>query len=213
MKSFNPSLRTFLARALAPILVARLVVPLAGCGPAADSKSPATTTPSSKSTAAKSGLTLKSDGLMIDASTGTSMLPGYAIQPLSFRIMSGWVNQEKFKLANQETDPAEKRKKLMKTFGLVTLQVSAAKAAPGTYQLAPEGKGPQTGSVDIDKNEDAGIAHNYTAQSGTLNIKSVTMNDAGKQVSTVEGSFEGQFKSAQGDSRAFSGSFQLVPKN
>ena len=173
--------------------------------------SPATK-PASKASGAQNGIALKSDGLAIDAQTATALLGGYSTQPLSFQIMSGWVDKEKIRLANQETDKAEKRKKAMGTFGTLTVQVAAAKAEPGTYQLTPKEGAPQTGKVTINQAKDAGIAAAYTSQSGTLTIKSVAINDAGK-VAAVEGAFEGQFKSDKGDSRAFSGSFLVAPKD
>ena len=207
MKTFRLFPQPFLARALLPALIGGLALSLAGCDRSADSASPAKTT-ASKATAAASGITLQGEGVAIDAPAATA---GYSTEPLSFRIMSGWVDQEKIKLANQETDPAEKRKKAMGTFGTVTLQIAAVQAAPGSYQLAPQAGAPQTGTVILDAAKGAGIAHDYTSQSGTLTIQSVTMNDTGKQVKAVTGTFDGQFHSEQGDSRAFSGSFRFIP--
>ena len=228
MKSLHPLVRPlqpFLARALLPVLIGGLAMSLAGCDRAADSASAANTAASPSGAAQKGsttsatdntmGITLKSDGLAIDAPAATALLGGYSQEPLSFRIMSGWVNHEKIKLANQETDPAEKRKKAMGTFGTITLEVAAAKAAPGTYQLAPEGGTPQAGTVSINKAADAGIANAYTSQSGTLTIQSVSMEGSGNlsKVAAVEGTFDGQFSSDAGDSRAFSGSFRFRPKD
>ena len=210
MKTFRPFSQLFLARAFLPALIGGLALSLAGCDRSADSASPAKTT-ASKATAAASGITLQGEGVAIDAPAATALLGGYSTEPLSFRIMSGWVDQEKIKLANQETDPAEKRKKAMGTFGTVTLQIAAVQAAPGSYQLAPQAGAPQTGTVILDAAKGAGIAHDYTSQSGTLTIQSVTMNDTGKQVKAVAGTFDGQFHSDQGDSRAFSGSFRFIP--
>lgn len=73
----------------------------------------------------------------------------------------------------------------MASFGLITLQVAADKAEPGTYSWVS--KAPKTskesttdtGTVIIDKAKDAGLADDYTSQSGTLTIKSVAKNDNG----------------------------------
>ena len=233
MKSFRPLVNPvqlfppFLAHALLPVLLGGLAMALAGCDSASDNASSATSTPANPASgnssagrtgsAGTTGITLKGEGLAIDAPAATALLGGYSTEPLSFRIMSGWVNHEKIKLANQEPDPAEKRKKAMGTFGTVTLEVAAAKAAPGTYQLAPEGGAPQAGTVTINKAADAGIANAYTSQSGTLTIKSVTMDSSGgggiSKVTAVEGSFDGQFSSDGGDSRAFNGNFRFHPKD
>lgn len=219
MKPLHPlvhRLQPLLARALLPVLIGGLALSLAGCDRAADNASASTAQKGSTTgTTSATGITLKSDGLAIDAPAATALLGGYSREPLSFRIMSGWVNHEKIKLANQESDPAEKRKKAMGTFGTITLEVAAAKAAPGTYQLAPKGGKPQTGTVSINKAADAGIADAYTSQSGTLTIQSVTMEGSGNlsKVAAVEGTFDGQFSSDAGDNRAFSGSFRFRPKD
>lgn len=217
MKSFRPFPQRFLCRALVPVAVASLAMSLAGCGQSADSESPAKSA-SSKATSSKGGLTLKGDDLLIEAATATAMLGGYSQQPLSVRIMSGWVNTEKAKRANQESNEAEKRKQAMGSFGLMTIQISADQAEPGTYQLVPKapkvakGSVSETGTVIIDEDKGAGLAGDYTSQSGTLTIKSVAKNDKGG-VTGVEGSFDGKFGSDAGDSRAFSGSFRYAPKD
>ncbi|AVO41516.1 hypothetical protein C6571_09615 [Simplicispira suum] len=126
------------------------------------------------------------------------------------RILGGWVDKAKAKKASQETDPAEKRKQAMGSFGTLSLQIAAGKAEPGTYQMGPEGQGPQSGTVVIGEAKEAGLAGDYTSKSGTLTIKSVTME--GKKLSAIEGMFDGQFGSNAGDSRAFSGQFQISPK-
>lgn len=224
MQSFRPFVQPFLARTLWPLVVSGLALSLAGCDRAADnapaataaasnsSNSSSASQPSALQKGAASGITLKSEGVAIDATAAPALLGGYASEPLSFRIMSGWVNQEKIQLANQETDPAEKRKKAMGTFGTITLEVAASEATPGTYQLAPEGGKPQTGTVGIQKAASAGIASAYTSQSGTLTVQSVTMDATGK-VAAIEAEFDGQFSSDAGDSRAFSGSLRFLPKN
>ena len=206
MKFFRLAPRHFLARALLPLMIGGLAVALSGCGAADDDGS------SSKAAANKNGVTIKGDGLMINATASASTLPGFLRQPLSTRIMSGWVDEEKIRRANKETDPAEKKKLSLGSFGLLTLQLAAGKPEAGTYQLVPEGKDPESGTVIIDKSEDAGLADNYTSHSGMLTIKSVTMSENGKSVKAVEGSFDGEFKSDDGDSRAFSGNFRYVPK-
>ena len=222
MKYFRPFPRLSLARALLPVMIGGLALSLAGCDRSADSKSSAKTTSSkttsSKATNSKGGLTLKGDGLTIEAATATAMLRGYSIQPLSVRIMSGWVNTEKAKRSNQETDQAEKMKQAMSSFGILTVQVSADKTEPGTYQLVPKapkvakGSVSETATVIIDKAKEAGLPDDYTSQSGTLTIKSVAKNDKGG-VSGVEGTFDGKFGSDAGDSRAFSGDFRYFPKD
>lgn len=220
MKSFRHFPHHFLARALLPIVIGGLALTLAGCDGSADTKSTAKTT-SSKAAGSKSGgLTLKGDGLTIEAATATAMLRGYSSQPLSVRIMSGWVNTDKAKRASKEKDEAEKRKQAMGSFGILTVQIAADKAEPGTYQLVPKApkvsktskeSATQTGTIIIDEAKDAGLAGDFTSQSGTLTIKSVAKNDNGG-VAGVEGQFDGQFSSDAGDSRAFSGSFRYVPK-
>lgn len=226
MQSFRPFVQPFLARALWPVVVSGLALSLVGCDRAADnataSNAPAATTAASNSSSASqpspapkgagAGITLKGEGVAIDATAAPALLGGYSSEPLSFRIMAGWVNQEKIQLANQEADAAEKRKKAMGTFGTITLEVAASEATPGTYQLAAEGGKPQTGTVGIQKAASAGIASAYTSQSGTLTVQSVTMDATGK-VAAIEGAFDGQFSSDAGDSRAFSGSFRFLAKN
>ncbi len=234
LRPLSPPLRRlFLDRPLRAVLLGGLAVSLAGCGREVDIEAPSTT-PSPKlesadsadsapasapptqavrqTAVAVSGITLRSGGVALDAPAATALLGGYSTEPLSFRIMSGWVDNEKTMLTNQETDEASKGNKAMETFGTLTVQVAAAKAEPGTYQLAPKEGDPQTGTVIIDKAEGVGIASAYTSQSGTLTIKSVAMSDIGI-LAAVDGSFDGQFKSEEGDSRTFSGSFRLAAKN
>lgn len=221
MKSFRPFPHRFLARALLPVMLGGLAASLVGCGRSGGDESPAKTSASkaakSKATASKAadstnGMVLKGDGLSLEANAGTAMLNGYSPHPLSVRIMGGWVNQDTAKRSNQETDEAAKRKLAMASFGMLTINIAAGKAEPGTYPLVPKGKDPQTGTVVIDEDKGAGLAGDYTSQSGTLTIKSVVMNDSGTAVAGVEGSFDGQFSSDAGDSRAFSGSFRYAPK-
>lgn len=203
----------FCARSFLPLVVAGLAVSLAGCGPSSDAKSAPTSPPeitSSKAKISERGFTIKGDGLAIDATASAAILPSYSSQPLSVRILGGWVDKAKAKKASQETDPAEKRKQAMGSFGTLSLQIAAGKAEPGTYQMGPEGQGPQSGTVVIGETKEAGLAGDYTSKSGTLTIKSVTME--GKKLSAIEGMFDGQFGSNAGDSRAFSGQFQISPK-
>lgn len=210
MKFFPTGRRTVLARALLPVLIGGMAASLAGCG-TADSD-----TPSSKSSAvsidSQNGITIKSDGLAIEATTATAILRGYSTQPLSVRIMGGWIDRENAKRAGQTSDEAEQRKQAMASFGTLIVQVAAGKAEPGSYQLAAEGDSPEAGTVVIDKAKSAGLDSNYTSQSGTLTIKSVTMKDGGS-VEAVQGTFDGQFASEEGDSRAFSGSFRFDPND
>lgn len=216
MKSFRPFPLRFLARAILPVMVAGLAVSLAGCSPSADDNKVPTQASAKKAADSKGGFTLKGDGLDLDAATGTAMMRGFSPQPLSVRIMSGWVDTEKAKRAAQETDEAEKKKLAMGSFGLLTLQIAADKAEPGTYRLLPKapkaapGGASDTGTVIIDRSEDAGLDNAYTSQSGTLTITAVTRNDSGV-VTGVEGKFDGQFGSDAGDSRGFSGGFRFTP--
>ena len=206
MKFFRLAPRQIVARALLPLMIGGLAVSLSGCGAADGDES------SSKAAGNKNGVTIKGEGLVINATASSSTLPAYIVRPLSTRIMSGWVDEEKIKRANKETDPAEKKKLTMSSFGTLTLELAAGKPEAGTYQLVPEGKDPEHGTVIINKSEDAGLAGEYTSQSGTLTIKSVTMSEGGNSVDAVEGSFDGQFKTNEGDSRAFSGTFLYAPK-
>lgn len=213
MTNFHPTPRRRFAYAFAPVLIAGLAVSLVGCGAGDDREAPASTA-SNAAPGAGNGVTIKGDGLTIDGIASTAILQGYLSQPLSVRIMSGWVDKDKARRANQEADEAEKRKQAVASFGLLTLQVAAGTAAPGTYQLAAEEGGAQSGMVIIDKDEDAGLAGDYISQSGTLTIKSVVMSESSviPKVTAVEGTFDGQFASDAGDSRAFSGNFRFVPK-
>lgn len=197
MSRFRLTSRFSLAHAVLALLIGGLAVSLPASG-AASGKS--------------GGITLKSDALVIEATSAPAILRGQLRQPLSFRVMGGWVDKAKIQRANQETDEAEKRKQARASFGLLTLQVAAGKTEPGIYQLAPSGKGAQGGTVVIKKAKDAGLATDYTSQSGTLTIHSVVMNASGSAVAAVEGTFDGDFRSSGGDSRAFSGHFQFVPK-
>lgn len=205
MKLFPSAPRSLLARALLPLMIGGIALSLAGCG-GTDSGDTA-----SKNSGPQNGVTLKGDGLAIDATTSAALLRGYSGQPLSVRIMSGWVDQERIARANQITDEAEKRKESMGSFGLLTVQVSAGAAEPGTYQLAAEDGDAQSGTVIIDRDKDAGLDTTYTSQSGTLTIKSVAMDDS--SVDGLEGSFDGQFAGEDGDTRALSGTFLFVPKD
>ena len=221
MNVFRPAPRPLFARLILPALIGGLALSIAGCSGtdsgSSTGSSPATSSSksSSKTAGSPNGVTLKGEGLSIDATSTANLMRGYSTEPVSFRMMSGWVDNEKIALANKETDEAEKRKKAIGSFGILTLQVAAGAASPGTYQLAAEEDAPTTGTVIIDKSEDAGIAHQYTSQSGTLDIKSVDVDDSGvtAKVTAVEGTFDGTFASDDGDTRDFSGSFRFVPKD
>lgn len=206
MTCFRSTLPRRLTRTLLSLVVGGLAVALpVGTASGADA-------PASKASRKSGGVTIKGDGLMLEATAAPAILRGQLAQPLSFRVMGGWVNQAKIQRANQETDEAEKRKQARGSFGLLSLQVAAGKIEPGTYQLVPNGKDPKSGTVIIKKAQDAGLASDYTSQSGTLTIQSMTMNTSGSAVAAVQGSFDGQFRGAGGDSRAFSGQFSFVPK-
>lgn len=209
MTSSNLAARPFFVRAFLSIAAAGLVATLAGCGPSSDAK-PASTAAPAKVETADQGFILKSDDLTIDATVSAGLLPGYSTQPLSLRIMGGWVDRARIKRANEETDPEERKKQAMGSFGTLTLQIAAGKAEPGTYQLGPEGDDPQTGTVVIGEAEELGLADEYTSQSGTLTVKSITMGN--RSPDAIEGTFDGQFGSSAGDSRVFSGQFQISPK-
>lgn len=208
MMSSSPTSRSFRARAFLWVIVAGLTAALAGCGPASEAKSPSSTA-STKTKSTERGFTLQSDGLRIDATKSAALLPSHSSQALSLRIMGGWVDQARIKRANQETDPAKKKQLAMGSFGTIALQIGAGKPEPGTYQLVPEGKDPQTGTIVIGQAKSAGLADEYTSKSGTLTVRSVTMD--GKKLLTIDGAFEGQFDSEEGDSRTFSGQFQFFP--
>lgn len=208
MTASSPAVRPFFAGAFLSLAVAGLLATLAGCGPSSDTKSAATAAPAQAETA-KQGFILKSDGLTIDATVSAGLLPAYSTQPLSLRIMGGWIDRAQINSANKEADPEEKKKQAMGSFGTLNLQIAAGKAEPGTYQLGPEGDDPQAGTVVIGQNKDLGLDE-YTSQSGTLTIQSVTMGDRGP--AAIQGTFDGQFGSSAGDSRAFSGQFQFSPK-
>ena len=203
MKFFPSVSQTLLSRALLPIMLGAMALSLASCGATADDPA------SSKKGGPQNGVTLKGDGLNLDATMSAALLGGYAQQPLSVRIMSGWVDKERIARANQITDKDEKMKESMGSFGTLTVQVSAGTAAPGTYQLAATEGDAQSGTVIIDKEKNAGLDAEYTSESGTLTIKSVTVD--GRSVDALEGSFDGQFASEDGDSRALSGTFLYVP--
>ncbi len=209
MKSSSPAARPFFTPALLSIMVAGLMASLAGCGPSSEAKSSSSAAAAKVKTAGQ-GFILQGDGLTIDATATAALLPSHSRQPLSLRIMGGWVDHAKIKRANKETDPAEKKKQALGSFGTLTLQIAAGKAEPGTYQLSPEGSAPQSGSIVIGQAKSAGLTDEYTSKSGTLTVKSVTMD--GKKPLAIEGAFEGQFGSSAGDSRAFSGQFQFFPK-
>lgn len=206
MTCFRSTLPRRLTRTLLALVVGGLTVALpAGAASGADA-------PAGKASRKSGGVTIKGDGLMLEATAAPAILRGQLAQPLSFRVMGGWVNQAKIARANQETDEAEKRKQARGSFGLLTLQVAAGKVEPGTYQLVPNGKDPKSGTVIIKKAQDAGLATDYTSQSGTLTIQSMTIDTSGSAVAAVQGSFDGQFRGAGGDRKAFSGQFSFVPK-
>ncbi len=215
MKFPTQATRTFFARALLSMVMAGVAASMAGCGRSGDDEAPANAT-SKKAADSKGGLTIKGDGLNIEAFTSTSLLPGFSRQPLSVRIMSGWVNTERLKLVAQEKDQAKKQALALGNFGLLTVQIAADKAEPGNYQLLPtapkvaKGSASETGTVIIDKAKDAGLPDAYTSQSGTLTIKAVTKDDRG-MVTGVEGAFDGKFASDAGDSRAYSSNFRFTP--
>lgn len=203
----------FCARSFLPLVVAGLAVSLAGCGPSSDAKSAPTSPPeitSSKAKISERGFTIKGDGLAIDATASAAILPSYSSQPLSVRILGGWVDSAKARRASTETDPAEKKKLAMGSFGTLNMQISAGTAEPGTYQLGPEGKNPQGGTIVIDESKEAGLANAYTSKSGTLTVKSITMD--GKKISAIDGAFDGAFGSSAGDTRTFTGEFRYFPK-
>lgn len=208
MISSNRAARPFFAHAFLSIAVAGLVATLVGCGPSSDAKS-SSTTASAKVESAKQGFILKSDDLTIDATVSAGMLSGYSTRPLSLRILGGWMDQAKIKRANEETDPAEKKKLSMGSFGTLTLEITAGKAEPGTYQLGPEGDDPQSGTIVIEQDEDLGLDE-YTSQSGTLTVNSLTMGD--RSPVAIEGTFDGLFGSSAGEGRAFNGQFRISPK-
>lgn len=212
MMTSSPAPRRQFTYALFSILIAASAVSITGCG-AADSEAPDGAA-ARATAAADNGVTLKGNGLTIDAVTSPAMLRGYSGQPLSVRIMGGWLDKDKARRAGQEADEAERKKQAMGSFGLLTLQIAAGTTAPGTYQLAAEEGGPQSGTIIIDKAKAAGLAADYTSQSGTLTITSVVTDGSSARpaVTAVEGTFDGQFASDDGDRRAFSGGFRFVPK-
>lgn len=197
------------ARALMPLMVLGVAAALVGCGPSSEAKSSAATT-SSKAKTAGNGVSIQGDGIDIDATVSSALMLGYSDRPLNVRILAGWVDKAKIARSNKETDPAEKKKQAMGSFGTVSVQIAAGKAEPGTYQLGPEGKDPQGATFVIGKVKEMGLADEYTSKSGTLTIKSVALK--GTNVSAIEGQFDGQFANSAGDSRAFKGDFLFRPK-
>lgn len=216
MKSLPPlhlAPRSFRARSLVPLMMVGVAAALVACGPSADAPSSAKSTSSkadAKAKATGSRVTIKGDGVNIDATASAALMRGFSAQPLTIRILAGWVDTDKIALANKESDPAEKKKKAMGAFGTITINISAGKVEPGTYQLGPDGKNPQGGTVVIEEKKDAGLAGEYTSKSGTLTIKSVTHD--GNNLTAIDGLYDGQFASKAGDSRAFSGEFRITPK-
>ena len=192
-----------------PLMTVSVAATLVGCGPSAEAQSSAQTI-SSKAKAAGNGVTIQGDGVNIDATVSSALMPGYSDHALSARILGGWVDRAKIARANKETDPAEKKKQSMGSFGTVIVHIAAGKLEPGTYPLGKNEKDPQGGSVSIDKAKDAGLNDDYTAKSGNLTIRSVTFD--GKKLTAIEGLYDGQFASSAGDSRAFSGEFRYFPK-
>lgn len=209
--TIHPSTRrTLLTRAVLPLMIAGMAVSLAGCG-GTDGDGPSFKS-SAISSDSESGLTIEGGDLKIKASTATAVLRGYSTQPVSVRVMSGWIDKEKAERAGKESDETKQRKEALASFGTVTVQVAAGKAEPGSYQLTPDSDNPETGTVIIDSAKNAGLPADYTSQSGTLTIKSVAMNESGNAVAAIAGTFDGKFSSDEGDSRDFKGSFQFVPK-
>lgn len=213
MKTFPLVPRKLLFRSLLPLMFGGLAMVLAGCGEA-DGDVGSGTPSSKKADGLFKGITVEGEGFALEATTAPAILRGYSTQPLSVRIVGGWIDREKIERANMETDEAEKKKKAMGSFGTFTLQLAAGKAEPGDYQLVPDGKDPQSGTVILGKAKKLGLVDVYTSQSGTLTIQSVTMKgENGREtVSAVAGTFDGQFSSDSGDSRAFSGRFGYAPK-
>ncbi|QCB47526.1 hypothetical protein [Hydrogenophaga sp. PAMC20947] len=206
MNFLRPAPSFLLTRAMLALMVGGLAVSLSAMGAAAGDA------PSSKVADTTNGLTIKSGDLLIEATAATRILRGHLRQPLSFQIMGGWVDKAKIQRANQVADEAEKRKQARGSFGLLTVEVGAGKTEAGIYQLVPNGKDPRSGTIMIKSAKDAGLAADYTAQSGTLTILSVAMNASGSAVVAAEGRFDGDFRSNAGDSRSFSGHFRFVPK-
>ncbi|MGV8941073.1 MAG: hypothetical protein ACOH1P_05945 [Lysobacter sp.] len=199
-----------LAHLILPAALAVAALGLAGCSGGSDSAG----SPGGKTPKDQSGVTLVSGDWTLDATASASLMPGYSSAPLSFRMLTGWVNEQAAAQAGKEVDPLAQRQQALASFGLFTLEVAAGAAAPGTYQLAEEVTGADTAEVVIPLSADAGLDGKFTSQSGTLIIKSVQV-DAGSyssRVVAVDGSFDGVFTDAQGNTRPFSGSFRSAPE-
>ena len=203
----------------AALSIAIATMGLAACGGSGGSdggdgggggSSPVESSAGGKALNSQNGVTLASGDWALHATASASLMPGYSNAPLSFRMLTGWVNEEAAAQAAKEADPRAQRQQGLASFGLFTLEVAAGTAAPGTYRLTPEVAGADTAEVVIPLSRDAGLEGKFTSQSGTLTIKTVQveMGQYASKVVAVEGSFDGMFSDAQGTTRPFNGSFR-----
>lgn len=209
MKSSSPATRSCWLMARIPRAMLGVAAALLFATAQAGSQS-ASNTASSQAKLQGNGIRITGDAWGLDATASAALMRGYSGQPLSVRILAGWVDQANVALAKQASDPAEKKKKAMGSFGTVTVQIAAGKAEPGSYQLSPDAENATDATVVIEQAKEAGLAGDYTSQSGTLTIQSVTRD--GSKVTALAGRFDGQFASSAGNSRAFSGDFRYAPK-
>jgi hypothetical protein len=200
-----------LARFTLPAALAISALVLAGCNATTDSSSKSRSGASVKN---QNGVTLASGDWTLDATTSASFLPGYMSAPLSFRLLSGWMNADRAKAAGDEADPDAQREQALASFGTLTLEIAAGKTEPGTYQFAPEVSGAETATVIIPADKAAGLDSQYTSRSGTLTIKSSQVEEGPyvTKVVAVDGSFDGIFTDEEGNTRPFTGTFRMAGK-
>jgi hypothetical protein len=199
-----------IARFALPAALVISALALAGCGGGTEAGSGAS---GGKADRNANGVTLASGDWSLDATASAALMPAHSTAPFSARLASGWVNAERAKVAGTEADPEAQRRQAFASFGLITVEVSTGKAGPGTYRLAPEVSGDDSGTVVIQQDKGAGLDSEYTSQSGTLTIKSVQVEEGrySTRVIAVDGSFDGQFTDKEGNARPFTGSFRFNP--
>ncbi|HUH89573.1 MAG TPA: hypothetical protein VLZ76_02790 [Lysobacter sp.] len=200
-----------IARFALPAALVISALALAGCGGAGTEAGSGAS--GGKADRNANGVTLASGDWSLDATASAALMPAHSTAPFSARLASGWVNADRVRASNQASDADEKRSQALSSFGLTTMEFSAGKAESGTYRLASEVSGDDSGTVVIQQDKGAGLDSEYTSQSGTLTIKSVQVEEGrySIRVIAVDGSFDGQFTDKEGNTRPFTGSFRFNP--
>lgn len=210
LQSLRPGRPTSFRRFLLPIALATLMITaLTACG--RDDADDASDTSAS---GPENGFVLTSGDLRINATASSSLLRGQTPDPLSVRILGGWVNTAAASSIATETDPDAKQQKARQSFGTMQLAIAAGADKPGSYQLASKVDGEQSAAITIPAEKDLGLDTPYTSTSGTLTLERIHRKGQGPtaQVTEIIGSFKGTFHDDQATPRDFSGTFRYVPE-